>query len=141
MEKCKSLHHSLNDKNIKEENKIINEIKEKPKIFYKFAKRRSKTNESIGPLLNQNGSITSDQSEMCSILNTQYPSVLSKPLTEQEYNEYDSHRMNNLNIQSTLDSVIITNEKLRKAFARMKPFASPGPDGIPAKCFKSEAIL
>ena len=45
--------------------------------------------------------------------------------------------MNNLNIISPLSSVVITDEKLRQDFSRMKPFASPGPDGIPAKCFKN----
>ena len=48
---------SLNDERKSEENEVIEEIKENPKKFYKYAKKFSKTHEAIGPLLDKNENI------------------------------------------------------------------------------------
>nr|XP_053638194.1 uncharacterized protein LOC128692903 [Cherax quadricarinatus]XP_053638195.1 uncharacterized protein LOC128692903 [Cherax quadricarinatus]XP_053638196.1 uncharacterized protein LOC128692903 [Cherax quadricarinatus]XP_053638197.1 uncharacterized protein LOC128692903 [Cherax quadricarinatus]XP_053638199.1 uncharacterized protein LOC128692903 [Cherax quadricarinatus]XP_053638200.1 uncharacterized protein LOC128692903 [Cherax quadricarinatus] len=64
-----------------EELKPINEIERNSKYFFSYAKNKSKTTSSIGPLLRQDGSYTDDNKEMSEILKLQYDSVFSEPLT------------------------------------------------------------
>ena len=54
---------SLDKKRDKEEDNVINEVKDNPKKFYRYAKKYSKLNENIGPLMNENEEIvTEDES-------------------------------------------------------------------------------
>ena len=54
--------------------KAIDAIKNS-KYFFMYAKKFSKTQKPIGPLLNQNNEYTSSSKEMASILSNQYGSV------------------------------------------------------------------
>ena len=53
------------------EAKAIDAIKKNSKYFFMYAKKFSKTQKPIGPLLNQNNEYTSSSKEMASILSKQ----------------------------------------------------------------------
>ncbi len=59
-------------KQIKLENKAIENIKENPKYFYSYTKHFSKARVSIGPFLTPNGEIISDNAAMADMLTDHY---------------------------------------------------------------------
>ncbi|KAK8723229.1 hypothetical protein OTU49_011922 [Cherax quadricarinatus] len=85
------LKESYRSQESREELKAINEIERNPKYFFSYAKSKSRTTSSIGPLLRQDGSYTDDSKEMSELLKSQYDSVFSKPLTRlrvEDQNEF-----------------------------------------------------
>ena len=74
------------------EAKAIDAIKKNSKYFFTYAKKFSKTQKPIGPLLNQNNEYTSSSKEMASILSKQYGSVFSTPMEHSD--EFLQHQKN-----------------------------------------------
>ena len=66
-------------KKVKGEDEAIKKIKKDPKYFYNFAKKSSKSPNTIGPFLEKDGSIVKDPFEKAEKLRMQYESVYSKP--------------------------------------------------------------
>ena len=52
-----SIQNNINKKKCKEEEKVVQNMKDNPKFFFKFAKDHSKMNDNIGPLMDKNGDI------------------------------------------------------------------------------------
>ena len=59
--------------------KAIAKIRTKPKYFYSYAKRLSKTKQNISQLFNKEGKITTDRKQVADILQNQFVSAFSNP--------------------------------------------------------------
>ena len=116
----------------KEEKKVIEQIKINPKSFFRYANRKRKTREVVGPLKFGNGKYTDDPKKMAEILSNQYESVFSKP----------SPRSNLSNLKGTdkqLDDITFSVEDIEAAMGEIKAGSAPGPDEIPAIVFHKYA--
>ena len=59
----RELYENLEKRDMESEQKILPKIKDNPRMFYKYAKYKSKTCENIGPLQNDKGEIITNDSE------------------------------------------------------------------------------
>ena len=121
---------NYNDRRNLEESKVIEDMKNDPKKFYKYAKKHSKTREEIGPLQDRNGNIFSDNKKMADMLLEQYRSVFSEPVS-------DSFIYNHIDYMcDIMPEEIFTEEKIMKHINKLNNNSSPGPDGISSLCYK-----
>ena len=68
---------------LNEESRAMAKIKSDPNYFFRYAKKNSICNLNIGPLLNPNTHLlTNDRLEMCSLLLDQFNSVFTSPKPE-----------------------------------------------------------
>lgn len=56
---------------------VANQSKTNPKEFYSFIRQKRVTTSSIGPIINENGDYTSDEEQVCCILNSFFASIYS----------------------------------------------------------------
>ena len=117
------------------EAKAISAIRTNSKYFFSYAKKFSKTNKSIGPLLNQNNEYTSSSKEMANILANQYGSVFSNPTNK------SVHAVQVPSERPLLEDVSFSEVDLINAIDELSNTSSSGPDGVPAilmkKCKKT----
>ena len=60
------------------EESLARKIKEEPKAFYSYVRSKTKVKERVGPLVNNNGTITNDKKEMSELLNEFFSSVFTR---------------------------------------------------------------
>ena len=120
----------LNEKQ-KSEEEALNKIKEDPRYFYTWSKRKLKLKTSVGPLIDSDGALQNDEKIMADLLQTQFCSVFSNP-------QNPSKKFNNINVNydKPLDKVEITIEDINKALNEIKTNSSAGDDDMPAILLK-----
>ena len=59
--------------------RAVKNIKANSKYFFDYAKSKSKVKVDVGPLIDQDGNLTSDPLSMSEILRRQFESVFSTP--------------------------------------------------------------
>ena len=118
---------SFNEESRKSEQEAVNKIKEDPKYFYTWSKRKLKHKTNIGPHTVASGHLQHDEKIMSDLLQTQFCSVFSNP-------EEPSKRFTNItaNFEKPLDSIQITIDDVDKALKKLKANSSAGEDDIPA---------
>ena len=113
---------------LERENKATTKIKSDPKAFYNYANATRKIKTKIGPLkyTSDSGNVTfeSGSRKMANILNSQYQSVFTTPLTD----EVIQTEIPNLT-EFLTDIPILRNDVL-EAIASIPTSSAPGPDGI-----------
>ena len=115
----------------KEEKKAIEKMKEDSfKAFFRFANRKKKFKETIGPLKSGKEDYTSDPKRMAEILSKQYASVFSIPRKEANLTNMKEFRGERLT-----DLKLLTAE-FEGAMSEIKTGSAPGPDEIPAVVYK-----
>ena len=123
---------SINEESLKSELEAINKIKEDPKYFYTWAKRKLKYKTNIGPLSDSSGQLQHDDKIMADLLQEQFCSVFSNPNDpSKKYTDLD------VTYDQPLDSVNITIEDVDKALKKLKSNSSAGDDDIPAILLKN----
>ena len=120
---------SLSSKIKMDETKALENIKTNSRRFYDFAKRKAKTNNGIGPLRNSCDKIVNDNKGMCELLANQYDSVFSKVLSHEQYSDIEC-KITIPSTQYEMPEIYFSKEVIRNALKKMRPNASPGPDGI-----------
>ena len=134
-EKIVALHdeikESISEESRKSEQEAISKIKEDPKYFYTWSKRKLKHKTNIGPLTDSTGQLQHDDKIMADLLQTQFCSVFSNP-------NAPSKRFTNINAtyDKPLQDVKITIEDVDKALKKLKSNSSAGDDDIPAILLK-----
>ena len=89
-----TLHYNARRK--KEEEEAIEEIKKNPKFFFSYAKRFSKTKDSIETFIMEDGRLVTDPTEQAEMLREQYDSVSSDPRKEFQINDPSTFFMGDL---------------------------------------------
>ena len=56
-------------------------VKTDPKILYAYTRSKMYSKDTVGPLVDQQGTIVSDSSVICSILNQYFSSVFTRELS------------------------------------------------------------
>ena len=109
-----------------EEHKATTAIKTNPKYFFAYAKKYSKLNSKIGPLLNEKNEYTSSSKEMANLLKKQYETVFSEPLPNSVYADQAS------SAEEWLTDIDFNEDDIIKAINEISTTSSSGPDGITA---------
>ena len=117
-----------------EEAKTINALKETPQLFYSYAKKKRVSKSRIGPLRKEeNGAsvFTDDPKDMADLLQKQFISVFSDPLSEKVCIPP--------NVQSdvTLNEITFDEEEMTKAIDEVKEDSSSGKCGFPPILLKN----
>ena len=113
-EKIKS---SILNKIRSDEQAALNEIRNNPKFFYKYAKKFCKSNSQVKMLTKDDGSITSDFQEMSELFQTQFTSVFSDsssqakiiPECQQSAYELSSFEFSIDDVISAIDEINISS--------------------------------
>ena len=113
------------------EMKAIEKIKKNPRAFFTYAKRQSKTHDTIGPLLDKENKLQSDPKTMSEILQNQYTKVFS----DKESGDSNQPQQDTSQIPE-LHEILISTEDIIKAINQIGSRSAPGPDKIPAILLK-----
>jgi hypothetical protein len=132
---------SLYKHRVRIEREKVAQIKSNPNVFYKYARKYSKTAESIGPLLDSQDNPISSIKEMAAILNQQYSSMWSKPTFEFNKSTVEVVLELEPSQEDCLTDIRVTQTDVRKALSSLSSGAAPGPDGIPAAIIKGGGEL
>ena len=124
----KKLQKSYRESEIYMEEKAVEAIKENPKFFYKYTKKRSKCATKIGPLLNELGQLTNNSKEMAELLSKQYSSDFSKPTS--------SVSDPSTGAGTKLSDIQFTKDDMESVIDELRCTAAAGMDGFPAILLK-----
>ena len=108
---------------------IAERSKSNPKEFYRYINNKKAVSYSIGPIANDLGSHTNDESEMATILNKFFASVF----TDEDC--IPIHPPENMT-QSSIDGILITESDVLLAIDKMNVSKAPGPDKISPRILK-----
>lgn len=111
-----------------DENKAVQQIEGNPKYFFSYAKRKSRTSSSIGPLIRDDGTYATDDKEMSELLRKQYETVFSQPdptKMVRDPNVFFLEEDENINQIMDLE---IESEDIERAITSMPLHSAPGPD-------------
>ena len=122
---------SLKEEKKRDELKVIKRIKKNVKAFYSYAKRTSKTKDTIGPLQNIDGILTNDPAKMANILQDQYQKVFSIPSNFKTETEAPDN-----NSVPVLDDFEFDEDDIIEAVNDMSRYSATGPDKFPAEILK-----
>ena len=112
------------------ENIIALNSNSNPKLFYSYIKSKKVTSNDIGPLIRQDGILTSNSLEVAELLNTYFSSVFTN-----ESNLSNSNHFATINIEP-LVNIQLTEADVQNAINRLKRNKSPGPDHIYSRTIK-----
>jgi len=105
------------------------------KPFYSYLKNKTCTRTNIGPLLDENGTPTSDSKKMADILNKFFGSVFTAEGTQGADADAEAESLNNI----PLEDITIRTSDTRKLIKNLKTAGSPGPDRITARLLQQVA--
>ncbi|KAL7630702.1 UNVERIFIED_CONTAM: hypothetical protein RMT77_019088 [Armadillidium vulgare] len=106
---------------------IARESKNNPKKFYNYVNNKSSIKESIGPVLDNNGNLKSNNVEVANILNNFFSSVFTK---ENLDNVPSMQDIKDFYIDNILDTFEIFEEEVAFQIDKLLINKSPGPDGL-----------
>ena len=115
----------LSKKNLEEY--IAEASKSNPKEFYSYVNKKKTLACSIGPLSEEGGNYTNNESEMASILNNFFASVF----TDEDCISYQP--LERKRTQNVLDHVVIDESDVLRLIEKIKVNKAPGPDKISPK--------
>ena len=115
------------------EKEIAANMKNNPKLFWKYVNSKLKTRQPLSDLTKPDGKLTTTDEEKAEVLNNFFSSVFTKEDTQ---NIPEPEMKNNI---SRLNDIHITETDLTKYIQRLKPNKSPGPDGIHPRILKELA--
>ncbi len=131
----KKLKRSYDNDKDRDEQRAVSAIKKNSKYFYSYAKKFSKVNTGIGPLLDADKNIVSDPVQMAEILATQYKSVFSVPMEPMPDADivFPTEEVTSPHIEE----IYFDEEDIAEAIAEIRPASAAGPDGFPAILLKN----
>ena len=118
--------HRKQEKNTTEI-RVIEKMKENPKVFYDHIKRQKDIDTKIGPF-KINKEYIYDTEEICKLLIKQYNSQFSKGCQSSRINEDEIYDIK----EGDLSDIVFNEEDIANAINKLKKNSAAGPDGIPA---------
>ncbi|KAF2360817.1 hypothetical protein FHG87_008429 [Trinorchestia longiramus] len=111
----------------------FSQAKTNPKSFYKYVNDRPLKRDTVGPLIDSEGSTQTNSTSKVKILNTYITSVFThKNLTE-------IPQPHALNTQEILSDGVFTVEEVEEQLSILNPFKSTGPDVLGPRILKETA--
>ena len=130
---------SKESKRLKEEQYVIEEIKKDPKVFYRYARKKSVIRSKIGPFLIDKKTVR-EEKEMVDILSRQYENICSEPRENINSTEFYEFLCDNSDIDNTCQprmcNILVSYEDTKKVISKLSNGAAMGPDGLPVHVFK-----
>ena len=118
----------------KEERRAIEAIRTNSKAFFRYANRKRKMRETIGPLrIGKGEDYTSDPKKMAEILSAQYSSVFSDPQDHANLSKLKGCE------GTSIRDIKLLLEDFESAMKEIKVGSAPGPDEIPAVVYRKYA--
>ena len=109
------------------EKNICLNVKDKPKVFWSYIKSKSKTRDKVCDLMQDDGSLTVNNSEKADVLNKFFTSVFvhentnNVPVLQDRQFDY------------ALNDIIVSPEEVFKKLSKLNPSKAAGPDGLHCK--------
>ena len=107
------------------ENKIANNIKTDPKLYYRYARSKMDVKDGIGPLTDENGNVISDNKDMAQVLNQYFTTVF----TDENMDNIPESRCL-CSDENILKDVDVSYEAVLKKLEETDPEKAPGDDSI-----------
>ena len=126
-----SIKGSIDTQRKHQESKAVKNIKANARYFYSYAKQNNKLKSTVGPLFNDSGELVHEPKLMCDILQNQYASVFSDPLSAKKEKSNIS-----CNLQSTLENFDFNCEDIETVINEIDENSSCGVNDIPAILLK-----
>ncbi len=127
------------EKEQREEIKVLESIRSNPKSFFTYAQKGQKTREKIGPFVDDTGNINTDPAFTVKALKKQYESVFSVPHPHMNvenpaefFNTTSTHTSN-----IGIEDVSFTPQDLQDACLELNANSAAGDDGVPAALLKN----
>ncbi|NWT63551.1 RTJK polymerase, partial [Erythrocercus mccallii] len=112
--------------------KLAREIKDNKKSFYKYVGGKKKPKSSVGPLLDQVGTLVTEDREKAELLNATFASVFTSKVSYQESQ-----------VSKTTDEVwreeVLDEAWVRDQLSRLVIYKSMGPDGLHPRVLREMA--
>ena len=119
--------------------RLSKEIKTNPKGFYAYVKSKTSVKDVIGPLRDNDGNLTSDNINMCGILNSYFGSVFTREIEDKGLPEVTSKITHNKN---HITRIKLTKDMVFNKLKSIKPNKAPGVDEIvPRILLENAAVL
>ncbi|KAF2364839.1 Immunoglobulin V-set domain [Trinorchestia longiramus] len=109
------------------------QAKTNPKSFYKYVNDRRLKSDTIGPLIDSEGSTQTNKKSKAKILNTYFTSEF----THEDLTEIPQPHV--LNHQEILSDGVFTVEEVEEQLSILNPYKSTGPDGLGRQILKETA--
>lgn len=132
---CYDIKEAFNEQLDRKERNAVEKIKTNPKYFYSYAKSLSRVKSTVNMLFNNDGNIVTDPKAMADVLQHQFSSVFSDPLSPDIVDPvFDSPEI----VQPLQDNdFVINDEDILSAISAIPTDSASGPDGIPVTLLKS----
>ncbi|KAF2343305.1 hypothetical protein FHG87_025938, partial [Trinorchestia longiramus] len=130
---CRAVKRTIKSTKRNKEITVAAQAKTHPKSFYKYVNDRRLKRDTIGPLIDSEGSTQTNNKRKAKILNTYFTSVfIHEDLTE-------IPQPHALNTQEILLDGVFTVEEVEEQLSILNPFKSTGPDGLGPRILKETA--
>lgn len=115
------------------ERKLVNDIKQNPKAFWKYANSRLRTRTRVEDLCDPDGEVASTNQAKADVLNT----FFSSAFTVEDLGTVPTLPTNFEG--TTLEDVDVSPHIVEAKLAALRPTSSPGPDGIHPRVLRESA--
>ena len=106
----------------------VQEIGRNSKYFFSYAKKKSQTSSSIGPLIKNNGVYTTDDKEMSELLRKQYETLFSSPHQSKRVEDQERFFMEDNRNITQISDIEFGPPDMERAINCMPLHSAPGPD-------------
>ena len=110
------------------EDKLAEGLDRDPKLLYTYMKSKTKSHDTIGPLVDENGALECDPKKQANILNRYFSSVFGTDLQDAVVRDVTE--------EDGLQLVYFDPEAIKKNVLKLKNKSSPGPDKITPRLLK-----
>ncbi|KAF2366666.1 Reverse transcriptase domain [Trinorchestia longiramus] len=121
---CRAVKRTIKSTKRNKEITVAAQAKTNPKSFYKYVNDRRLKRDTIGPLIDSEGSTQTNNKSKAKILNTYFTSVF----THEDLTEIPQPHV--LNTQEILSDGVFTVEEVEEQLSILNPYKSTGPDGL-----------
>ena len=106
------------------EKKLANGVRSNPKKFYSYARSKTRTRDTVGPLKGTDGIVENREEGMCKLLNEYFCSVFTKSGRGPEQGMRTDY------VGGLIDSLEVNEEEVLNKIKRLKEGKAAGPDGM-----------
>ncbi|KAF2364393.1 Endonuclease/exonuclease/phosphatase [Trinorchestia longiramus] len=133
MHACRAVKRTIKSTKQNKEITVTAQAKTNPKSFCKYVNDRRLKRDTIGPLIDSEGSTQTNNKSNAKILNTYFTPVF----THEDLTEIPQPHV--LNTQEILSDGVFTVDEVEEQLSIINPYKSTGPDGLGQRILKETA--